>query len=331
MTTRKTNPLRRKVLALACAAVLPAAAIAADPGPGTFPGKTVRFIVPVSAGGSTDKIARVLAEKLAIAWGHPVLVENITGAGGSIGASRVAKSKPDGYTLLLHSDAVVLNQALYATPNYSLDDFAGVIRAIVNPQILVVRPTLGIKTFQQYVELVKSKPGEVSVALPTAGGIAHIAHEMINQKLGLKVNYIPYAGGAPAATDVMGGHVDATVITTAAVTEYIKSGRLVPLAVTTNYRSPALPDVPSISEVGIPGFDVESWQGILAPVATPRNIVEKINRDVTAILANPDVRKQIESLGYGVSGGTPQAFDASLRSDLKRYTAVIKAAGISLQ
>ena len=330
---------RRACLALGVAAMVPAlvltaalpAAHAAESTPATYPDKPVRFIVPVSAGGSTDKIARVIAEKLAIQWGQTVLVENITGAGGTIGAARVARSKPDGYTLLLHSDAVVLNLAMYSKPGYTLDDLSGVIRAIVNPQVLVVKPSLGIKTFQDYVALAKQKPGEVSVALPTSGGIAHIAHEMVRQRLGIQVNYIPYAGGAPAATDVMGGHVDATIITAAAVTEYIKAGRLIPLAVTTSYRSPAMPDVPTIAEVAVPGFDVESWQGILAPAGTPRQIVEKINRDVAAVLAQPDVRKSVESQGYGISGGTPQQFDAALRDDYARYSKVIKSSGITLQ
>jgi tripartite-type tricarboxylate transporter receptor subunit TctC len=226
---------------------------------------------------------------------------------------------------------VVLNVALRKKQTYSLNDLSGVVRAIVNPQILVVRPTLGVKTFKQYVELIKAKPGQISVALPTSGGIAHIAHDMMRQDLGLDVNYIPFPGGGPAALAVMGGHVDATVITMAAVTEYIKAGRLTPLAVTTSYRSPALPDVPTVAESGLAGFDIESWQGILAPAATPRAIIDKINRDVLAILANPEIRNKIESMGYGVASGTPKEFDVSLRDELKRYTQVIKSAGITLQ
>lgn len=327
------NASRRRGLAVAVAILggsLSSVAIAAESA-ASFPTKSVRFIVPVSAGGSTDKIARVLGEKLALRWGHPVIVENITGAGGSIGATRVARAKADGYTLLFHSDAVVLNQALYAKPTYTLNDLAGVSRAIVNPQVLVVRPTLGVKTFAQYLELARKKPGEVSLGLPTSGGIAHVAHEMFRQKLGFEVNYIPYAGGAPAALDVMGGHTDATIITAAAVTEYVKNGKLIPLAVTTPYRSPAMPDVPTIAELGVPGFDVESWQGILAPAGTPKAVIDKINRDVTELLNDPEIRKHVEGMGYGIAGGTPAQFDKALRDDLARYTQVIRAAGITLQ
>ena len=296
-----------------------------------YPSKPVKIIVPVSAGGSTDRLARLLAEKLSLTWKQPVIVENITGAGGSIGANQVAKSKADGYTLLLHSDAVVLNLALLTKPSYSLGDLTGVVKVAASPQILVVRPGLGVSTLREYAELIKSKPGMISVGLPTNGGIGHISHEMLSRALNLNVNYIPYPGGGPAALAVMGEHVDATMITTAAVTEFIKAKKLVPIAVTTSYRSSALPDVPTISESGVLGFSVESWQGILAPVATPKEIVRKINRDTLLILENPDFKKQVEAMGYVVLSGSADQFNASLNDELKRYTQVIKDAKITLK
>ncbi|WP_082784025.1 Bug family tripartite tricarboxylate transporter substrate binding protein [Polynucleobacter sinensis] len=296
-----------------------------------YPSKPVKIIIPVSAGGSTDRLARLVAEKLSVTWKQPVIVENMTGAGGAIGAAYVAKSKPDGYTLLLHSDAVVLNLALIAKPSYSLSDLTGVVKVAANPQILVVRPGLGVTTLKEYADLVRSKPGIISVGLPTNGGIGHISHEMLRKALQLNVNYIPYPGGGPAALAVMGDHVDATMITTAAVTEFIKAKKLVPIAVTTSYRSLALPDVPTIAESGVPGFNVESWQGILAPAGTPKEIVRKINRDTLAILENPEFKKQVEAMGYGVSSGSPEQFTASLNDELKRYTQVIKEAGITLK
>lgn len=297
----------------------------------TYPSRPVKIIVPVSAGGSTDRLARLVAEKLSVTWKQPVIVENMTGAGGSIGAAQVAKSKPDGYTLLLHSDAVVLNLTLIAKPSYSLSDLTGVVKVAANPQILVVRPGLGVTTLKEYAELIRSKPGIITVGLPTNGGIGHISHEMLRKALQLNVNYIPYPGGGPAALAVMGDHVDATMITTAAVTEFIKAKKLVPIAVTTSYRSSALPDVPTIAESGVPGFSVESWQGILAPAGTPKEIVKKINRDTLAILENPDFKKQVEAMGYGISSGSPEQFTASLNDELKRYTQVIKEAGITLK
>lgn len=244
---------------------------------------------------------------------------------------RVARANPDGYTLLMQNDSILLNIALLKKPPYSLNDFAGVVKAINNPQILVVRPTLGVKTFKQYVDLARKNPGQGSLALPTSGGIAQIAHEMISQKLGIHVNYIPYSGGGPAAVAVIGGYVDATLITLAAVTEYIKTGRLTPLVVTTSYRSPVLPDVPTVAESGIPGFNVESWVGMLVPATTPRPIVDKINRDMLKILTNSETKKKVESMGYGVTSSTPQEFDASLRAELASYTQVIKTAGITLK
>lgn len=296
-----------------------------------YPVKPVKIIVPVSAGGSTDRLARLIAEKLSVMWKQPVIVENMTGAGGSIGAAYVAKSKPDGYTLLLHSDAVVLNLALLSKSPYSLSDLTGVVKIAANPQILVVRPSLGINTLKEYSELIKSKPGVITVGLPTNGGIGHISHEMLRKALKLDVNYIPYPGGGPAALAVMGDHVDATMITTAAVTEFIKAKKLIPIAVTTSYRSSALPDVPTIAELGVPGFNVESWQGILAPAGTPKTIVKKINRDVLTILENPEFQKQVEAMGYGIASGSPEQFTSSLNDDLKRYSQVIKEAGIGLK
>lgn len=296
-----------------------------------YPSKPVKIIVPVSPGGSTDRLARLVAEKLSVTWKQPVIVENVTGAGGSIGATQAAKAKPDGYTLLLHSDAVILNLALLSKPTYSLNDLTGVVKVAANPQILVVRPSLGVNTLKEYADLIRSKPGLISVGLPTNGGIGHISHEMLSKALNLNVNYIPYPGGGPAALAVMGDHVDATMITTAAVTEFIKAKKLTPIAVTTSYRSSALPDVPTIAESGVPGFSVESWQGILAPASTPKDIVKKINRDTLAILENPDFKKQIEAMGYGVSSGSADQFSASLADELKRYTQVIKEAKITLK
>ena len=296
-----------------------------------YPLRPVKIIVPVSAGGSTDRLARLIAEKLSVIWKQPVIVENMTGAGGSIGAAYVAKSKPDGYILLLHSDAVVLNLALLSKPPYSLNDLTGVAKIAANPQILVVRPGLGVTTLKEYSDLIKSKPGVITVGLPTNGGIGHISHEMLRKSLKLDVNYIPYPGGGPAALAVMGDHVDATMITTAAVTEFIKAKKLTPIAVTTSYRSAALPDVPTISEAGVPGFSVESWQGILAPAGTPKAIVKKINRDIMTILENPEFQKQVEVMGYGIASGSPEQFTSSLNDELKRYSQVIKESGIGLK
>ncbi len=293
--------------------------------------QAIRIVVPVAAGGSADKLARTLAPRLSEKWGRPVVVDNVVGASGTLGAAQVAKARPDGSTLLLAGEGVTLNAVLYKSLPYdSGRAFRGVTKAVVNPQILVVRPDLGVKTFGEYAALVKKRPGEIALGLPGNGGIAHVAHEMLARQLGIRVNYIPYGGGAPATMDLLGGHIDATLITLAAVTDYVRSGRLTALAVTTPYRAKALPQVPTLAESGVPGFAVESWQGLIAPAATPTAVVEQLSRDVAAVLQAPAVRAQLEEAGYAVVGSTPQELDATLTRDLPRYASVIAAAGISL-
>ncbi|WP_413730002.1 tripartite tricarboxylate transporter substrate binding protein [Sodalis sp. RH22] len=298
----------------------------------TFPQKPVKIIVPVAAGGSADKLTRVLAEKLSEKWGQSVIVENVTGASGTIGSAKVAKAPADGYTLLQTGEALTLNALLFKKLPYdSATAFAPVIKAVVNPQILVVNPDLGIDTFAQYVAVTRDKPGTISLGLPTNGGIAQIAHEMLNQRTGGKVTYIPYPGGGPAAVDVIAGHTNATLITLAAVTEYVKSGRLKALAVTTAYRSPALPEVPTMAESGQPGFSVESWQGYLAPAGTPTAIIDRLNHDFAEVLRSPGVKQELENLGYGVKASTPQELAETLSGDATRYGKIVRDAGISIQ
>lgn len=338
---RSLRPLRRALRAtpgIASAAGATAAiaacaglAMASTPAAASDATQAIRIVVPVAAGGSADKLARTLAPRLSEKWGRPVVVDNVVGASGTLGAAQVAKARPDGSTLLLAGEGVTLNAVLYKSLPYdSGRAFRGVTKAVVNPQILVVRPDLGVKTFGEYAALVKKRPGEIALGLPGNGGIAHVAHEMLARQLGIRVNYIPYGGGAPATMDLLGGHIDATLITLAAVTDYVRSGRLTALAVTTPYRAKALPQVPTLAESGVPGFAVESWQGLIAPAATPTAVVEKLSRDVAAVLQAPAVRAQLEEAGYAVVGSTPQELDATLTRDLPRYASVIAAAGISL-
>ncbi|EHP44611.1 hypothetical protein OR16_01225 [Cupriavidus basilensis OR16] len=298
----------------------------------TFPARPVRIVVPVAPGGSADKLARTLALKLSEKWGQPVVVENVVGASGTLGAAQVARARPDGYTLLLGGEGVTLNASLFKTLPYDTSHaFRGVSKAVVNPQILVARPDLGVRNLQDYIALARKKPGELTLGLPGNGGIAHVAHEMLSRQVGIKVNYIPYAGGAPATVDLLGGHIDATLITLAAVTDYVRSGRLTALAVTTPYRSKALPQVPTMAEAGAAGFAVESWQGLIAPAATPTGVVDRISRDVSAVLNVPATRSLLEDAGYVVVGSSAQELDAALARDLPRYASVIVASGLSLR
>jgi len=308
------------------------ASAAVSAGAEDFPNKTVHIVVPIAPGGSADKLTRLLAERLATLWGQAVVVENVAGASGVIGSAKVAKAAPDGYTLLQQGEGLTLNSILFNQLPYDRDRaFTGLIKAVVNPQILVVNPKTGIKTFKDYLATAKARPGTISLGLPGNGGIAHVAHEIITQETGAKVNYIPYPGGGPATVDVLAGHVDATLITLAAVTEYVRAGRLHPLAVTTPYRSAAVPDVPTMAEAGLPGFSIESWQGYFLPAGTPARIVDKINADIQAVLKQPEVKAKLEDMGFRVNGGAPSELEATLREERVRYVRAIRGAGISLR
>ena len=327
---RTPSALRALLLPLFSALALhaPAALASAD----SFPNKPVRIIVPVAPGGSADKLTRTLADKLAALWGQSVVVENVAGASGTIGAAKVAKAAPDGYTLLQQGEGLTLNSLLFAQLPYDTQKaFTPIIKAVVNPQVLVVNPGTGLNTLGEYLARARAKPQSISLGLPGNGGIAHVAHEILTQETGAKVNYIPYPGGGPAALDVLGGHTDATLITLAAVTEYVRAGKLRALAVTTPYRSDALPQVPTMAEAGVPGFSVESWQGYFAPAGTPAPIVAKINRDLQTVLQAPDVRAQLEHMGFKVAGGSPADLGQSLQSERPRYARAIQSAGLSLR
>jgi tripartite-type tricarboxylate transporter receptor subunit TctC len=297
-----------------------------------YPNKPVRIVVPVAAGGSADKLTRIIAERLSVRWGQSVTVENVAGASGIIGAEKVAKSKPDGYVILQAGEGLVLNGILFSDLPYDAKRaFAPVVKAVVNPQVLVVNPKSGIKNFQDYVAYNKNHPGKLSLALPGLGGIAHVGHELLNRETGGQVNYIPYRGGGPAAVDVIAGHVDATLITLAAVTEYVKAGKLTALAVTTPYRSKALPNVPTMAETGVPNFKVESWQGYVVPTGTPPEIISKLHHDIAKVLGEPEVRSRLEDMGFGVTGASPAELEATLKSEEATYGKVIRTAGITVQ
>ncbi len=299
----------------------------------SFPNKPVRIIVPVAAGGSADKLTRTLAERLSVLWGQSVVVENIAGASGTIGAAKVAKAAPDGYTLLQQGEGLTLNGILFRSLPYDTNkSFTPIVKAVVSPQVLVVNPGTGLNTLADYLARAKAQPESISLALPGNGGIAHVAHEILAQETGAKVNYIPYPGGGPAAVDVIAGHANATLITLAAVTEYVRAGRLRALAVTTAYRSPALPQVPTVAEAAqLPGFSVESWQGYFAPVGTPQAVVQKINRDINLVLQSPEIRAQLEAQGFKVAGGTSADLAKSLQAEQPLYAHAIKTAGLALR
>lgn len=329
----RIRPFFRSLLALPLIALALGAAHATASNADDFPRKPVHIIVPVSAGGSADKLTRILADQLSVLWKQSVVVENIPGASGVLGAARVAKAQADGYTLLQQGESLTLNSLMQPRLPYDADRaFTPIIKAVVNPQVLVVNPATGIHDLREYLARASARPESISLGLPTNGGIAHVAHEILTQATGAKVNYIPYPGGAPAALDVLAGHTDATLITLAAVTEYVRAGKLRALAVTTPYRSQTLPQVPTVAEAGGPAnYAVESWQGYFAPAGTPPAIVDRINRDMQTVLQSREVRAQLENLGYRINGGSPGELAKGLQQERPLYAKAIQTAGMQLR
>ncbi|SHG89294.1 Bug family tripartite tricarboxylate transporter substrate binding protein [Pollutimonas bauzanensis] len=313
------------------APALAARAAAGDPPP-SFPVRNVRLVVPVAAGGSSDKLARTLAQRLSELWGHTVVVENLPGASSAIGNGHVARSVPDGYTLLLGGDSLSLGAVQGKLLSYDpTKDFTGITKAVVNPQLLAVGASSGIKTFQEFVALAKSRPNKVTLGLPSGlGSLQHLAVELLGQRVGIRLNNIPYPGGGPAMLDVLGGHIDSTLITLAAATQNVRAGKLVALAVTTSYRSDALPEVPTLQELGLDGYAIESWQGIVAPAGTPQAIVDKIHRDTVSVLRQDKVASQLEGLGFKIAASTPQEVNDTIIRDIGIYKKIAADAGITL-
>ncbi len=294
-----------------------------------FPSGPVRIVVPVSPGGNADRIARMLAQSLAELWQQTVIVDNVPGAHTSLGVNRVVRAAPTGHTLLSSGDQLAINAALGRKLPYSPTDVRGVTRTIVNSQVLVVRPGLGVSHFDEYVMLLKQRPGEVSAALPIGyGSIYHLAVEMLNQRLGTQTNNIPYAGGAPAVLDILGGHVDAALIDISGTTQNIQKRELIPLAVTSLERSKVLPDVPTFHELGVSDFVIESWQGIFVPRATPDEVVAVLNRDITAVLGSREFAAPLEELGFVIAPGSAESLDQIVARDIALFRDVAAVAGI---
>lgn len=306
-------------------ATAPARAQQAD----TFPSGPVRIVVPVNPGGNADRIARMLAQNLAKLWQQTVIVDNVPGAHTSLGVNRVVRAAPNGHTLLSSGDQLAINAALGRKLPYSETEVRGVTRTIVNSQVLVVRPGLGVKHFDDYVALLKRQPGEVSAALPIGyGSIYHLAVEMLNQRLGTQTNNIPYAGGAPAMLDILGGHVDGALIDISGTIQNIQKRELIPLAVTSPERSKVLPDVPTFHELGVSDFVIESWQGVFVPRATPDKVVEVLNRDITAVLRSREFAEPLEEQGFVIAPDSAESLDQIVARDIALFRKVAATAGI---
>jgi len=297
-----------------------------------YPVKPVKIIVPFTAGSATDILARTFGQKLSEMWGQPVIIENHQGAGGTIGAAIVAKSAPDGYTLLVHSAAQAYNPSIY--PNLSYDttkDFVEIVPLAGQPNVLVVAPATGYKSVGDLIAASKKKPGELNFASAGTGSGTHINAEKFRLAAGIDVVHIPYKGTPEALTDTMTGRVTYFFSPISAALPNVREGKLVALGVSTAKRTSALPNVPTIAESGLPGFDYNLWVGMFAPAGTPADIVDKINRDVGRVLQTPEAKERLAALGAEAMPMSPAEFRKFVRDEIDDSAKVIKAAGIKVQ
>ena len=297
-----------------------------------YPNKPVRIVVPFTPGSATDTLARTYGQKLSEMWNQPVVVENKPGAGGTIGAAFVAKSTPDGYTLLVHSAAQAYNPSIYASLTYdTVKDFVDIAALGGQPNVLVVAPSLGVKSVAELIALAKKKPGELNYASAGSGSGTHINGEKFKLAAGIDVLHVPYKGTPEALTDTIAGRVTYYFAPISAALPFVREGKLVALAVSTAKRASALPNVPTVAESGLPGFDYSLWVGIFAPAGTPPAIVDKIARDVRLAAQAADVKERFATLGAEPMPMTPAEFKQFVDGEITESAKVIKAAGIKPQ
>jgi tripartite-type tricarboxylate transporter receptor subunit TctC len=318
--------MRPSIFAFGLALGVAACAAHAQP---AYPVKPVRFIVPFPAGGPLDIVARVLAQDLNRSWGQPVLVDNRPGAGGNIGADVAAKAAPDGYTILMGAVSThAINVWLYATLPYDpIKDFAPVTLVTSVPNVLIVHPSVPAQNVRQLIALAKGRPGQLNFASGSTGSAGHLAGELFKKMAGIEMVHIPYKGAAPAVTDLLAGHVSLMFDNMASALPNIKAGRVRALAVTTLRRSPFLPDVPTISEAGLRGFDIGTWFGIFAPAGTPRDVVSRLNGELVRILKTPATKERLATMGAEPMPDTPEAFAAFVKSEMNKYAQIVRASG----
>jgi tripartite-type tricarboxylate transporter receptor subunit TctC len=318
---------------IACLAVAVACASAPASAQSAYPAKPLRFIVPFPPGGATDIITRVIAQKLAEQVGQPVVVENRPGAGGAIGSELVARAAPDGYTLLMattstHSIGPTLNPK---TP-YSVErDFAPVCEVATSTNVLVVSPALGIGSVKELIAAAKSKPGQLNFASSGTGTIVHLSGELFRSMAGIDVVHVPYKGTALALPDLMSGQVAMIFDNIVSAMPNIKSGKVKPLAVTARRRSALLPDLPTVIEAGVAEFTSDAYFAVFVPAATPREVVERLNRELVRAVANPEVREQLARQGAEPVGGTPAELAATVKAETEKWARVIRQANIKLE
>ena len=290
------------------------------------------MVIAFAPGGGTDIIGRIIAQKLTEIWAHPVIVDNRPGAGSIVGTEIVAKAVPDGYTLQTVSMSHALNLALYRKlPYHPIRDFAHVILVARAPNVLVVHPSLPARTVKELIALAKSQPGKLNFSSSGTGGVSHLSAEVFRSAAGIDLVHVPYKGAGPAMTALLSNEVQVMMATTPVALAQVQAGRVRPLAVSSRQRSKLVPDLPTIAESGFPGFETDTWYGMLAPLHTPAVIVAKINADVGQLLRSRDVQGQFEQQGAEPAGGSPEEFRRFAEAELARWTKVIRVAGVEPQ
>ena len=319
------------------AAVVFALVLAVAGAPGAYaqqyPGRPIRMIVPFPPSGSTDIMARVLAQKLTERLGQQVIVDNRGGAGGTIGMELAAKAPPDGYTLMMSTSIThTVGVSLYSKLPYNvLTDFAPITMAASVPLLVVVNPSVPARSVKELIALAKARPGQLNYASPGNGTSGHLAAEMFKSMAGVDVVHVPYKGGGPAVMDLIGGQVQMLILSAVATLPHVKSGKLRALALTSLTRSPDLPNISTVSESGLPGYEVVLWYGVFAPAKTPKAIVTRLNQDVVRIMQSPEIGARLASEGGRPVGNTPEQFQEIIKADVAKWAKIVKDAGITVE
>lgn len=315
---------RAAVAALSC--LIPLSAFGQS-----YPNKPIRLLVAFPPGGTSDLLARTLGQKVAESVGHQVIVDNRPGAGGHICAEIAARSAPDGYTLLFGTTFLTIGVSLYSKLRYDLlKDFAPITQAVNYTNLLVVHPSLPVKSVRELIALAKSRPGQLNYGSPGNGTPPHMTGELFKTQAGVSIQHVPYKGGAPAIADLLGGQITIYFDNVPPLLQHVKTGRMRALGVTSLIRSSVLPDVPTIDESGLKGFESIGWNGPLAPAATPRKIIATLNAEFVRALSLPEIRERLLAQGAEPVGGTPEQFAAFIRADIPKWAQVVKASGAKL-
>ncbi len=331
MNFRRPNPLRRGLLAaltLTALGAAPAGAVFAQ----SYPTKPITIVVPFAAGGTTDILARIIGEGMTKELGQPVIIDNRAGAGGNIGAQIAAKAAGDGYTLFMGTVGThAINASLYKKLPYDpIKDFAPLTRVANVPNLLVANPSQPFKTVQQLIDYARANPGKVSFGSSGNGSSIHLSGELFKSMTKVDMLHVPYKGSAPAVTDLLGNQIAVMFDNMPSAIQHVRAGRLTPLAVTTAKRSPELPDVPTIAEAGVPGYEATSWFGMFAPASTPAPLVEQINATLVKLLQQPEMKKKFAEQGAEVVAETPAQFASFIQAESAKWGKVVKESGASV-